>query len=235
VKWPASTEKTSWKRFEDELDLMMEHVLVGKLDNKLHVMSKIIYNFGKERFGIIEGKKKKPVKENRRIQKIAKIRGDLRRLTATFKKAPKEEKEALKVLRGILSIAKDWQMEVDLKKKLKFPEEITVSKLRPDIVLWSSASKQVVLLELTVLWEERIEESYERKLEKYKPLVDTCKERGWRSWCFPVEVGCSGFPARSLWRAFGCLGVTGQARNKASLIVDLAQERRAMDGGSKDQ
>jgi hypothetical protein len=38
-----------------------------------------------------ERKKKKPVKENRRVQKIAKIRGDLRRLTATFKKAPKEE------------------------------------------------------------------------------------------------------------------------------------------------
>jgi hypothetical protein len=52
--------------------------------------------------------------------------------------------------KGILSTAKDWQMEVDLKKKLKFPEEITVTKLRPDIVLWSSASKQVVLLELTV-------------------------------------------------------------------------------------
>ncbi|XP_060603696.1 uncharacterized protein LOC132756599 [Ruditapes philippinarum] len=99
VKWPASTEKTSWKRFEDELDQMMEHVLVGKVDNKLHVMSEIIYNFGKKRFGIIEGKRKKPVKENRRVQKIAKMRGDLRRLTAAFKKAPKEEKEALKVLR----------------------------------------------------------------------------------------------------------------------------------------
>jgi hypothetical protein len=38
-------------------------------------------------------------------------------------------------------------------------------------------------------WEERIEESYERKLEKYQPLVDTSKERGWGYWCFPEEVG----------------------------------------------
>lgn len=47
-------------------------------------------------------------------------------------------------------------MRVDLKKQLKFLEEIT---LKPDIVLWSRASKQVVLLELTVPWEERMEDA----------------------------------------------------------------------------
>lgn len=37
-----------------------------------------------------------------------------------------------------------------------------------------------------------------RKLKKYQRLVDTCKEGGWTSWCFSVEVNCRGFPARLL-------------------------------------
>ena len=56
VKWPASAEKAKWKTFEEELDLMMENILVGKADNKLHTMSEIIYIFGKERFGIEQGR-----------------------------------------------------------------------------------------------------------------------------------------------------------------------------------
>ena len=48
-------------------------------------------------------------------------------------------------------------MRVDLKQR------IVVTNKRPDIVIWSAKTKQAVLLELTVPWEERIEESYERK------------------------------------------------------------------------
>ncbi len=59
-------------------------------------------------------------------------------------------------------------MRVDLGRQLKFPEEIVVTSLRPDIVLWSQATMQVALIELTVPWEERIEEAHERKLGKYQ-------------------------------------------------------------------
>ena len=55
-------------------------------------------------------------------------------------------------------------MRVDLKKQLKFLEEITSS----DVVLWSRATKQTVLLELTEPWEERMEETHEKKLRKYQ-------------------------------------------------------------------
>ncbi len=34
-------------------------------------------------------------------------------------------------------------MRVDLGRQLKFPEEIVVTSLRPDIVLWSQATMQV--------------------------------------------------------------------------------------------
>lgn len=61
--------------------------------------------------------------------------------------------------RGILTTVSDWEMRVALKKQLKFPEKITTTCLRPDIVLWSGSTQQVMFMELTVPWEERIEEA----------------------------------------------------------------------------
>lgn len=115
---------------------------------------------------------------------------------------------------GILTSATDWDMRVDLRRQLKFPEKITTSTLRPDIVLWSRATKQVVLLELTVPWEERIEEAHERKLGKYQPLTQQCQQVGWRAWNLPVEVGCRGFPGQSLWSALSRLGIKGPSRRR---------------------
>ena len=52
---------------------------------------------------------------------------------------------------GILSSATDWQMQADMRGRTTFPQ-------RPDIVLWSTSTRQVAMLELTVPWEERLEE-----------------------------------------------------------------------------
>lgn len=51
---------------------------------------------------------------------------------------------------SILTSAKDWQLLVDLERQLKFPSHIATTTLRPDIVLVSELTKQLVLLELTV-------------------------------------------------------------------------------------
>lgn len=45
-------------------------------------------------------------------------------------------------------------MRVDLDKQLVFPREIVDTALRPDIVMWSTAAKRVLIIELTVPWEE---------------------------------------------------------------------------------
>ena len=105
-------------------------------------------------------------------------------------------------------------MLVDLGKQLKFPQEIVMTTKRPDIVMWSASRKKVVLLELTVPWEERMEDAFERKMAKYEELVAECQEKGWKCWCLPVEMGCRGFAAQSLWRALRILGITGKARKK---------------------
>lgn len=89
---------------------------------------------------------------------------------------------------GLLATAWDWAMTVDLERQLKIPTHITQSKLRPDIIVVSEATKQLILLELTVPWEERIEEAQERKREKYQKLVEDCQRNGWRTRCMPVGI-----------------------------------------------
>ena len=107
-------------------------------------------------------------------------------------------------------------MLVDLHRRLKFPSEIAETTLRPDIVIWSKKTKQVVLVELTVPWEERMEEAHEKKKAKYQPLLEDCQDRGWRTWNLPVEVGCRGFVGQSLWRCLGTLGIKGKSRGTAT-------------------
>ena len=101
---------------------------------------------------------------------------------------------------GLLTTARDWVLLVDLKKQLKFPAEIANTKLRPDIYLLSRMKKQIVLLELTVSREERMEEAHERKKAKYQALMDECRQQGWNTWNLLMEVGSRGFAGQSLWR-----------------------------------
>ncbi|XP_029958217.1 uncharacterized protein LOC115396474 [Salarias fasciatus] len=112
------------------------------------------------------------VERARRSQPIKKI--------MTFLKAG--EKKALKTRTstGVLTTANDWQMLVDLQKQLKFPSHIVSTSLRPDIVLFSESTKQVIMLELTDPWEDRLDETFERKLAKYEGLASSCQQAGWR-------------------------------------------------------
>ncbi len=69
---------------------------------------------------------------------------------------------------------------VDLERQLRIPPHITQSDLTPDIILVSEATRQLILLNLTVLWTERMEEAQERKRAKYQKLVEDCRRNGWR-------------------------------------------------------
>ena len=126
---------------------------------------------------------------------------------------------------SILHKSKKWEMLVDLGKKLKFPQEVTHTMLRPDIVLWSKSPKLVIPVELTVPWEERADEAHELKKSKYQELADTCRDRGWKTWVFPVEVGSRGFPSQSVWRMLGAVGIKGRVRKTAAHALGKAAER----------
>ncbi len=54
----------------------------------------------------------------------------------------------------VLSSGSEWNMRVDLGRQLQFPREIVETSLRPDLIMWSEPCKTILLVELTVPWEE---------------------------------------------------------------------------------
>ena len=89
-------------------------------------------------------------------------------------------------------------MEVDFEKETCFPRccpnnpktrHCTVVQDREEALCHRADSTMGDM----VPWETRCEEAYERKKAKYTELLDLCKEKGWRTWLFPVEVGVRGF------------------------------------------
>lgn len=75
----------------------------------------------------------------------------------------------------MLSSARDWQLRADVEREFKFPEQIITSSLRPNLIIWSILSRQVVMIELLVPWEVNMEEAFERKLGKYQELKEKCR------------------------------------------------------------
>ena len=79
--------------------------------------------------------------------------------------------------KGILSMARDWELRVDIEKKLISPPTVETTQ-RPDVLLISESTKKMVVIELTVSWETRCQEAYERKIVKYKEPLMECWEAG---------------------------------------------------------
>lgn len=99
----------------------------------------------------------------------------------------------------------------DIGQKLVLPTEIASTNLRPDFLLWSPLLMAAYLIELTVSWEDSVEEAYERKKLCFAELAAEAKECGWNTKVHPVEVGCRGFVASSTIRLLKDLGSHGQA------------------------
>ena len=51
------------------------------------------------------------------------------------------------------------------------------------------------------------------------------QKAGLETWNFPVEVGCRGFPAQTVWRMFSALGITGKNRRAAVQKISQTAER----------
>lgn len=71
----------------------------------------------------------------------------------------------------------DWQLKVDLGKQLWFPEHIASANLCPDMIIFSDTTKLVIMVELMVPWEERMNEAQERKRAKYLELTEQCRRQ----------------------------------------------------------
>ncbi|KAH3898103.1 hypothetical protein DPMN_022302 [Dreissena polymorpha] len=57
-----------------------------------------------------------------------------------------------------------------------------------------------------------------------------CKERGYTTWIFPVEIGCRGYPAQSVWKALDALDI--KAWLEKALYGPLVRRQRGRPVGS---
>ena len=95
-----------------------------------------------------------------------------------MKEGEKVDRTGKKVNSSILDKAKDWNMQIDLQERVRIPEIITSTSMRPDIILTSEETRQMIMIELTVPTEDRIEISGELKRTKYTPIVEKGKQNG---------------------------------------------------------
>ena len=110
----------------------------------------------------------------------------------------------------LLNRASSWKISANLKTSLQFPVHIIQTEKRPDIVAWSNSKKSVLLIELTVPWEENQEEAHERMKNQYETLCVNCAEKGWICYVIPIEVGCRGFIGHSVISFLSKTGITGR-------------------------
>ena len=116
--------------------------------------------------------------------------------------------------RCYLDNAADWRVWADLDGRLKVPEDIAVTNLRPDIMLIYKSTKNVGIVELTVPSEERVELSGELKRTKYAGLKEEGRKNGWKMQVWAIEVGCRGFPASSMVTFLKEMGFQGCERKR---------------------
>ena len=90
-----------------------------------------------------------------------------------------------------------WRVIADVNRQLDFPTEIASTRQPSDLVIWSVNSKQVIIAELMIPFEENIDWAHQRKLEKYEDLREQCVKNGWSRDIFPLEIGCRGFISNS--------------------------------------
>lgn len=75
---------------------------------------------------------------------------------------------------GILAMAQDWQLSVDLKKQLRFSQHIVSTTLRPDKLQVSESTKNIIIMEVTLPWQDCLGEDHEKKRTKYEHRVTNC-------------------------------------------------------------
>ena len=126
---------------------------------------------------------------------------------------------------GLLDGAGDWECSADLPEWKKYPEAIRKMGLRPDIVLHSSQLKQMILIELTVPWESRMEEAHVYKTEKYASLASSLKKYGFHVKVLAVDIGARGFVSKSAYDLMKHLSVSGRMRTRALKAMSEAAEK----------
>ena len=96
-----------------------------------------------------------------------------------------------------------------------FGFQLPLTKLCPDIALFSKSSKRAVLLESTCPYEENMQSWHFQKI-KYSPLVKVIEGNDWTVDLFAIEVGTCGYSSRSLSICLKRLGFNNKITHKTT-------------------
>ena len=101
---------------------------------------------------------------------------------------------------SVLSVLADTVKEklppfsADLGPSYNFPQHITPTDLKPDIVWWNDEKNLLRIVELTIPFETTLEDAAERKETKYEELVQSAQQAGYTTTLTTIEVGARGVP-----------------------------------------
>ena len=98
-------------------------------------------------------------------------------------------------------ILPNWTIYTDLPLKFQgvstIPLDITVTTLRPDIVILNRNSKHIILFELSVPYELNIDATHQRKVDRYEQLVSDIREKGYKVKYYPTEIGSRAYISKN--------------------------------------
>ncbi|GFS07036.1 polyprotein [Elysia marginata] len=136
--------------------------------------------------------------------------------------------------KGLLDGCDDWEVSADLPEWDKHPEVIRRTTLRPDIVIHSPSTQQVIMVELTVPYESRMEQAHTYKKEKYLDLTKELEKSGYRAKIMPIEIGARGFAGSSAYDLLSKLNQwqqtnksleTASRNSRKQFPLDLVQKK----------
>ena len=144
-------------------------------------------------------------------------------------KSSKSKPKKCPLFDTLLDGAIDWKTCWDLnyinglKRRNSFPVEIAACTQMPDGILWSLRLRRIVLVELTVPWEENMHDANLRKRIRYENLSKMLTDLSWDVHLFSIEVGSRGYVGTSTNILLSKLGISSVDRKALrSKISDIS-------------
>ena len=98
---------------------------------------------------------------------------------------------------GLLHLSNQWKLLSDTDNSYSFPGHISLTNLRPDVVIFCNSLKRVILIELTCPCEENMDAWHNNKIAKYSSLCASIKKNRWTVDLFASAVGARGYCSRT--------------------------------------
>ena len=95
-----------------------------------------------------------------------------------------------------------------------YPKTISSKSLRPDIVLLSMANLKIIVVELSIPYESRMDQSNEYKTRKYEDLKKELEKEGYSVIMKTVEIGARGLVEGTLYQFQSQIRIKGRNRSK---------------------